>query len=133
MESLEYVGVLALELFDTGDGLVANEMAPRVHNSGHWTIDGAITSQFENHVRAVVGLPLGDCRLRHPAVAMVNFIGDMPASSDVLEIPGAHLHAYGKAGRKGRKVGHATICGSDAEAIAPGLATLQSLAAAVDI
>jgi 5-(carboxyamino)imidazole ribonucleotide synthase len=132
LEKLDYVGVLALELFDTPGGLLANEMAPRVHNSGHWTIDGAETSQFENHIRAVLGLPLGVCALRHPAVAMVNFIGDMPSPSDVLSIQGAHLHAYGKAGRTGRKVGHATICGPDHATIARGLARLQSLAAACD-
>jgi len=133
LEKLDYVGVLALELFDTGDGLLANEMAPRVHNSGHWTIDGAVTSQFENHVRAVLGLPLGACALRHPAVAMVNFIGEMPDADAVLCISGAHLHAYGKAGRTGRKVGHATICGPTDEAIAEGLAKLQALAAKCDI
>jgi len=133
LENLDYVGVLALELFDTGDGLLANEMAPRVHNSGHWTLDGAVTSQFENHMRAVAGLPLGSCALRDPAVAMVNFIGDLPAAADVLQIKGAHLHAYGKAGRPGRKVGHATICGAGPDAIAPGLAKLQALAASCDI
>lgn len=132
LEHLDYVGVLALELFDTGNGLLANEMAPRVHNSGHWTIDGAVTSQFENHVRAVLGLPLGDCGLRCPAVAMVNFIGMMPERDLVLGISGAHLHAYGKAGRKGRKVGHVTICGVDPDAIAPGLEQLQDLAADCD-
>lgn len=132
LENLDYVGVLALELFDTHAGLLANEMAPRVHNSGHWTIDGAFTSQFENHVRAVVDLPLGDCSLCHPAVAMVNFIGDMPAADDVLAIKGAHLHAYGKTGRTGRKVGHATICGSSMETIKEGLQQLQTLAAACD-
>ena len=132
LEKLDYVGVLTLELFDTGDGLLANEMAPRVHNSGHWTIDGAVTSQFENHVRAVLGFPLGSCALRHPAVAMVNFIGNMPDSGDVLQIEGTHLHTYGKTGRTGRKVGHATICGDAAERIATGLEALQALAAACD-
>lgn len=134
LERLDYVGVLALELFDPGNGvLLANEMAPRVHNSGHWTIDGAVTSQFENHVRAVLGLPLGSCALQHPAVAMVNFIGEMPSTADVLQIEGAHLHAYGKAGRTGRKVGHATICGASESAIAEGLERLQALAVGCDI
>ncbi len=133
LERLDYVGVLALELFDTGDGLLANEMAPRVHNSGHWTLDGAVTSQFENHVRAVAGLPLGLCALCYPAVAMVNFIGTMPEHDAVLSIAGAHLHAYGKTGRPGRKVGHATICGADAESMLHGLRQLQALAKACDM
>lgn len=130
LERLDYVGVLALELFDTGEALVANEMAPRVHNSGHWTIEGAATSQFENHLRAVLGLPLGSCALVHGAVAMVNFIGNISAAAAVLAIPGTHLHVYGKSSRPGRKVGHATICGAHADAIASGLAQLQVMATA---
>jgi len=117
MDALQYVGVLAIEFFlvrDPGapDGvrLLANEMAPRVHNSGHWTMDGACTSQFENHVRAVLGLPLGSCDMRPGTKSlMVNFIGSMPEASDVLAIPHVHLHDYAKPGRRGRKVGHATI------------------------
>jgi len=111
-EALDYVGVLALELFQVGDRLLANEIAPRVHNSGHWTIEGAETSQFENHVRAVLGLPLGDTSARGRS-AMVNLIGDVPPREAVLEVPGAHLHVYGKQARPGRKVGHVTVTGED--------------------
>jgi 5-(carboxyamino)imidazole ribonucleotide synthase len=108
MDALEYVGVLAIELFQVGDDLLANEMAPRVHNSGHWTIEGAETSQFENHLRAVVGLPLGSTAAPSRA-AMLNLLGKIPEIEQVLEVPGAHLHLYGKAPRPGRKVGHVTI------------------------
>ncbi|HET9898394.1 MAG TPA: 5-(carboxyamino)imidazole ribonucleotide synthase [Streptosporangiaceae bacterium] len=109
LTALGYVGVLAIELFDVGGQLLVNEMAPRVHNSGHLTIEGAVTSQFENHVRAVLGLPLGDTRIRG-AASMVNLIGDLPPVSEVLAIPGAHLHLYGKSPRPGRKLGHVTVC-----------------------
>ncbi|MEO7217936.1 MAG: 5-(carboxyamino)imidazole ribonucleotide synthase [Gemmatimonadaceae bacterium] len=106
--ALDYVGVIAIEMFDTDTGLVANEMAPRVHNSGHWTIEGAETSQFENHMRAVCGLPLGDCA---PVgfSAMVNLIGEHPDTAGVLAVPDAHLHLYGKSERPGRKLGHVTV------------------------
>lgn len=108
MDSFGYVGVFALELFDTAAGLVANEMAPRVHNSGHWTIEGAETSQFENHLRAIAGLPLGECKpVGHSA--MFNIIGELPDVVRVLKLPDAHLHLYGKAGRAGRKLGHITV------------------------
>jgi 5-(carboxyamino)imidazole ribonucleotide synthase len=109
LEKFRYVGVLAIEFFVTRKGLVANEMAPRVHNSGHWTIEGAVTSQFENHVRAILGLPLGSTApLGH--AAMVNFVGRLPKPARALEVPGLHLHDYGKAeARPGRKLGHATI------------------------
>ena len=107
LDRLGYVGVLALELFDAGGRLLANEFAPRVHNTGHWTIEGAATSQFENHVRAILGLPLGPTESR-PSV-MVNLIGSLPHSRDVLRIPGAHLHLYGKEPRPGRKLGHVTL------------------------
>lgn len=112
-ERLGYVGVFALELFVRGGELLGNEMAPRVHNSGHWTIEGAHTSQFENHVRAVLGLPLGDTGVRG-ASAMLNWIGEMPDPKPVLSIADGHWHDYGKEARPGRKVGHATICASDA-------------------
>ena len=105
---LDYVGVLAVELFETAGSLVANEVAPRVHNSGHWTIEGAETSQFEQHLRAISGLPLGSVALRQP-VAMVNLIGFLPDEVAVLGVPGAHLHVYGKAPRPARKVGHVTV------------------------
>ena len=108
LDHLGYAGAMAVEFFQVGDTLYANEFAPRVHNSGHWTIEGAETSQFENHVRAVCGLPLGDTSLVG-AAAMVNFLGAVPPTADVLSVPGVHLHAYGKTPRPGRKVGHATI------------------------
>lgn len=108
LERLDYVGVLALELFQCGGELVANEMAPRVHNSGHWTIEGSETSQFENHVRAVAGLPLGATGMVGTA-AMLNLIGSTPAPEAVLRIPGAHLHLYGKSAAPGRKLGHITV------------------------
>lgn len=108
MNKLDYVGVMALELFDTGEGLLANEMAPRVHNSGHWSIEGADTSQFENHLRAISGLPMGSTEATGYA-KMFNFIGKVPNISSVLSIQGAHLHDYEKKPMPGRKVGHATI------------------------
>ena len=109
-DRLGYVGALTLEFFATAAGPVFNEMAPRVHNSGHWTIEGALTSQFENHVRAICGLPLGDTRLAAQGVEMTNLIGDdahdWPA---ILSDPCNHLHLYGKAAaRPGRKMGHVT-------------------------
>ncbi len=107
-EHLDYVGVFALELFDMGDHLLANEMAPRVHNSGHWTIEGAVTSQFENHLRAIVGLPLGSCEARGHS-ATVNALGSMPDLDTVLAIPGVHVHDYKKADTPLRKVGHITV------------------------
>ena len=112
-ESLDYVGVFALELFDAGDLLLANEMAPRVHNSGHWTIEGARTSQFENHLRAILGWPLGDTGARGVS-CMLNFLGEVPEAAAALAVPGLHLHDYGKAPRAGRKVGHATLCADTA-------------------
>jgi 5-(carboxyamino)imidazole ribonucleotide synthase len=108
MEALDYVGVLAIEFFERDGQLLANEMAPRVHNSGHWTIEGAVTSQFENHVRAVCGLPLGSANPLG-AVGMVNLIGQTPDETSILQIEGAHLHSYGKLPRAGRKLGHVTI------------------------
>ena len=108
LESLDYVGVLAIELFECNGRLLANEMAPRVHNSGHWTIEGAVTSQFENHLRAVSGLPPGDTRTLGFS-AMLNLIGELPDSNELLSVPGAHLHLYGKSLRSGRKVGHVTV------------------------
>ncbi|HET7223178.1 MAG TPA: 5-(carboxyamino)imidazole ribonucleotide synthase, partial [Rhodanobacteraceae bacterium] len=116
-EKLDYVGVFALELFVKGGQLLGNEMAPRVHNSGHWTIEGAVTSQFENHVRAVLGMPLGDTSGRCPS-CMLNWIGELPDRDKLLAIPGAHWHDYGKSPRAGRKVGHATVCAPDAASLA---------------
>jgi 5-(carboxyamino)imidazole ribonucleotide synthase len=109
-EGLDYVGVLTLEFFATNDGPVFNEMAPRVHNSGHWTIEGALTSQFENHVRAICGLPLGDTALAATRVEMTNLIGDEAEGwADILRDSANHLHLYGKGEvREGRKMGHVT-------------------------
>lgn len=107
-EALDYVGVFALELFLKDGVLVANEMAPRVHNSGHWTIEGAETSQFQNHLRAVLGLPLGSTRALGHSV-MLNWIGEMPDAAPVLREACGHWHDYGKSAREGRKVGHATL------------------------
>jgi 5-(carboxyamino)imidazole ribonucleotide synthase len=109
-DSLDYVGVLAAEFFATMEGPLFNEFAPRVHNSGHWTIEGAISSQFENHVRAICGLPLGATDLAAPAIEMVNLIGDEAERwPEILADPRAHLHLYGKGeARPGRKMGHVT-------------------------
>ncbi len=108
MKSLSYVGVLAIEFFVVKGRLIANEMAPRVHNSGHWTIEGCVTSQFENHLRAICDLPLGSTRaLGH--TAMVNFLGAMPDRERLLSMDGLAFHDYGKEPRPGRKLGHCTI------------------------
>jgi 5-(carboxyamino)imidazole ribonucleotide synthase len=113
LDELEYVGVLAVELFDVHGELLVNEVAPRVHNSGHWTIEGAVTSQFENHLRAVLGWPLG-ATAAVGVSAMVNCIGALPDPNEVLSVPGAHFHQYGKVPRPGRKVGHVTVTAADA-------------------
>ena len=126
LEKLDYVGILALELFEAGGKLLANEIAPRVHNTGHWTIEGANTSQFENHIRAVAGLPLGDTSPVEFS-AMVNFIGEMPNASSVLSIKGAHFHDYGKEAKPGRKLGHATVRCSDKESMFEGFDKVLAL------
>jgi 5-(carboxyamino)imidazole ribonucleotide synthase len=120
---LGYVGVLAIELFLKDGVLLANEMAPRVHNSGHWTIEGAETSQFENHVRAILGWPLGSTRMVGHS-AMINAIGRLPSAREVLEVEGAHLHAYGKDAARGRKVGHVTVRADSREELAEKLERL---------
>ena len=121
METLSYVGVLTIEFFVVKGRLIANEMAPRVHNSGHWTIDGCVTSQFENHLRAICDLPLGETRpLGH--TAMVNFLGTMPDRDRLLSIPGLAFHDYGKQPRPGRKLGHCTIVRATAKDRNQGLA-----------
>jgi len=107
LDELDYVGVLALELFQVGDRLLANEFAPRVHNTGHWTIEGSATSQFENHLRAILGLPLGSTESR--SCWMVNLIGSIPPIEELLRIPGAHVHLYSKEPRPARKLGHVTL------------------------
>jgi 5-(carboxyamino)imidazole ribonucleotide synthase len=108
LEALDYAGVLAVELFQCGGHLLANEIAPRVHNSGHWSIEGAVTSQFENHLRAVAGLPLGETRILGCS-AMLNLIGEVPELAELLATPDAHPHLYGKSLRPRRKVGHVTV------------------------
>ena len=116
MQALEYRGVLAVEFFRTGTGILINEFAPRVHNSGHWTIEGAVTSQFENHVRAVLGLPLGSTALRIPVITW-NVLGKWPDRNALLAVDGLAVHDYGKAERAGRKIGHVTLTKPDAAAI----------------
>ena len=120
LDELGYVGVLAVELFEAGGNLLANEFAPRVHNSGHWTIDGAETSQFENHLRAILGLPLGVTAARSSSV-MVNLVGELPPLERLLSIPGAHVQLYGKEPRRGRKLGHVTLVGASDEAVADAI------------
>ena len=127
-DELDYVGVFALELFVHQGRLLANEMAPRVHNSGHWTIEGAVTSQFENHLRAVLGLPLGATRATQPVAVMLNWIDDLPDARPVLAEPLGHWHDYAKTPRPGRKVGHATVVGS----VVDVTATLTRLSAAMN-
>lgn len=119
-EAMDYVGVFALELFCRDGELLANELAPRVHNSGHWTIEGSETSQFQNHLRAVLGLPLGDTRMVGMA-CMLNWIGEMPDAMPMLRETGGHWHDYGKQPRAGRKVGHATLRADDAHELAMSL------------
>ena len=127
LSELDYVGVLAIEFFVAGGRLIANEMAPRVHNSGHWTQDGAVTCQFENHLRAGLGWPLGDPSAIGPN-AMVNLIGAVPDASHVLGVPDAHLHAYDKAPRAGRKVGHLNLRATSWRQLAERIAALGELA-----
>ena len=126
-EALDYVGVFALELFCRDGQLLANELAPRVHNSGHWTIEGSETSQFENHLRAVLGLPLGDTGTLGGA-CMLNWIGVMPDPAAVLAEAGGHWHDYGKSPRAGRKVGHATLRADSPDAL---MAALERMGAAL--
>jgi 5-(carboxyamino)imidazole ribonucleotide synthase len=113
MSSFDYVGVLALEMFESGEKLIANEIAPRVHNSGHWTIEGAETSQFENHVRAICGRELGGAAALGHSV-MLNILGTVPDVARIESIAGAHVHMYGKAPAPRRKLGHVTVTGDDA-------------------
>lgn len=131
-EALDYVGVFALELFCHDGVLLANELAPRVHNSGHWTIEGSETSQFENHLRAVLGLPLGDTRMVGHA-CMLNWIGAMPDANAVLREACGHWHDYGKEPRAGRKVGHATLRADTAHELAATLARVGEALGRTDI
>jgi 5-(carboxyamino)imidazole ribonucleotide synthase len=123
---LDYVGVLAFEFFEVDGGLKANEIAPRVHNSGHWTIEGAECSQFENHLRAVAGLPLGSTA-KVGESAMLNFIGEVPPVEKVLAIADCHLHHYGKAFKAGRKVGHATLRSKDLATLKARIGEVEAL------
>lgn len=126
LRALNYVGVLAIEFFVHEGRLLANEMAPRVHNSGHWTIEGAETSQFANHLRALLGWPLGPTAARGHA-AMVNLIGALPEAQAILALPGAHLHLYAKSPRPGRKLGHITLQAERAEDLQARLAALKQI------
>jgi len=128
MEHLDYVGVLAIEFFETEDGLVANEMAPRVHNTGHWTIEGADTSQFENHLRAIVGLPLGSTEMGG-AAGMVNVIGTEPDVARLRELADVHVHMYGKTPAPRRKLGHITVTADDLDGVRSGVARLRHVLA----
>ncbi|MCB9845634.1 MAG: 5-(carboxyamino)imidazole ribonucleotide synthase [Phycisphaeraceae bacterium] len=130
LESLDYVGVLTLELFECAGRLLGNEMACRVHNSGHWTIDASSCSQFENHIRAILGLPLGAADVRHPAV-MLNILGSAPDLVPLLAIPGAHVHLYGKSPAPRRKLGHVTICAPTPVEAEFAVARVQSLLAPI--
>ena len=123
---LEHVGVLTLELFDCEDGLVVNEMAPRVHNSGHWSMEGSHCGQFENHIRAICGMPLGNTEARHEAIAMINIIGLNGDRDSVLSLPNAHLHLYGKAERLNRKLGHINILANSESEINKTLKGLEA-------
>jgi len=114
LEHWQYVGVMTVEFFIHNGNLLVNEIAPRVHNSGHWTINAAVTSQFENHLRAISGLPLGDTSLTKPAL-MFNWIGTLPDRRQLLSNPGLHWHEYGKQARPGRKIGHATLTAAGQE------------------
>jgi 5-(carboxyamino)imidazole ribonucleotide synthase len=125
MDELDYVGVLAVELFEVGGRLLANEFAPRVHNTAHWTIDGAETSQFENHLRAILGLPLGSTDAREPCV-MVNLIGSLSPLDGLLALPRARVHLYGKPPRPGRKVGHVTLLDPTDETVERAIALAAS-------
>ncbi|MEC7471860.1 MAG: 5-(carboxyamino)imidazole ribonucleotide synthase [Pseudomonadota bacterium] len=128
LAKLDYVGVLAFEFFEVDGGLKANEIAPRVHNSGHWTIEGAECSQFENHLRAVAGLPLGSTAKLGES-AMLNFIGEVPAVAKVIAVEDCHLHHYGKAFKVGRKVGHATLRCPDRSTLDRQITAVESLIA----
>lgn len=125
LTELNYVGILTVEFFQKDGELIANEMAPRVHNSGHWTIEGAQISQFENHLRAVAGLPLGSTDACGK-VAMINFISQIPDITRLLKIPEVHCHLYSKEPREGRKLGHATLCVNDKKTYAEKLQQLKS-------
>ena len=127
LEHLDYTGVLTIEFFLVKGELLVNEFAPRVHNSGHWTIDGARCSQFENHLRAIAGLPLGETEMAAHSL-MFNWIGEMPDRQRALAIPGLHWHDYGKAPRPGRKIGHATLTADSMETLQTNAIRLAEIA-----
>jgi len=131
-DHFHYVGVLTLELFVSAGQLLANEIAPRVHNSGHWSIDAADCSQFENHLRAIAGLPLGPVSLSAEAL-MINFIGALPDAQRWLQVPGLHWHDYGKQPRDLRKVGHATLCARHGQQLQQRLELLESVSLAGEL
>jgi len=126
LDQLDYVGVLTFEFFQLNDSLMANEIAPRVHNSGHWTIEGAECSQFENHLRAITAMPLGSTA-RIGESAMVNFIGSVPPLTQLAAIEDCHPHLYDKAFKKGRKVGHATLRSNNRERLMQQVRAVQAL------
>jgi 5-(carboxyamino)imidazole ribonucleotide synthase len=123
-DSLDYVGTITLELFETADGLVGNEVAPRVHNSGHWSIEGALTSQFRNHMLAISGRELGATDAQYPAVAMLNVIGEEVPAEKADSLDAAFRHSYGKEARPARKLGHVTVIG---QSVAERDATIEQL------
>jgi len=125
LDEMNHVGVLTIELFETDNNLVVNEMAPRVHNSGHWTIEGARTSQFENHIRAITETPLGDTSCTHKYSAMINIIGEQGPIDKALTLKNAHLHLYNKTEREGRKLGHITITANTLDDLNTSLETLS--------
>ena len=125
-EKLNYVGVLAIEFFQVGDSLLVNEIAPRVHNSGHWTQQGCDTCQFENHLRAICNMPLGNTELIRPT-AMINILGEDSVPQEVLAVDGVAMHWYNKEKRTGRKMGHINVCGNTAQQLADKLSKLATL------
>jgi 5-(carboxyamino)imidazole ribonucleotide synthase len=127
MEHFDYCGVLTMEFFLLEGKLLVNEIAPRVHNSGHWTIDGAVCSQFENHLRAITGLPLGNTDMTGCSL-MFNWIGQLPDRDEAMAVPGLHWHDYGKSARPGRKIGHATLTAASMEELKSGAVRLASVA-----
>ena len=128
LDELDYVGVLAVEFFETANGLLANEMAPRVHNTGHWTIEGADTSQFENHLRAVTGMELGSTEV-HGVSGMVNVIGFEPNVERLREIPSVHVHMYGKTPAPRRKLGHITVTANDIDGVVKAVSQVRAVLA----
>lgn len=126
LEGLDYVGVLAIEFFEHEGRLIANEMAPRVHNSGHWSQNGAVTSQFENHLRAVLGWPLGSTACTGYGI-MLNLVGNMVPRAPILALPGVHLHDYGKEPRAGRKLGHINIVADTKESCQKYAALIEQM------